>query len=97
MKEFVATYLSADGQCPIKEDWLTCQLEKFQDDGARADFEAMVAQLNKEVLYSRMSIPISIHDADLSKIFIARRFGVEQGAKDRPIDDETANGVNAAC
>ena len=61
-------------------------------DGARAD-----------AALSRMTAPVLLADADLSKVRLSPRFSIIQGVKEdgapkiRVVDDESRGGVNAAC
>ena len=65
--------------------------------------ETLLEQTREDAALGRMSAPQPLSQIDTSLIAIARRFGVEQGTKPdgttkvRPVDDETAAGVNPAC
>ena len=51
----------------------------------------------KDAELGRMSMPVPCTSEHIQSFNISRRFGVEQGAKVRACDDETASKVNAGC
>ena len=56
----------------------------------------LVRAVQKDVELGRMLPLVRADSLDLGAVVLTRRFGIQQGAKVRPIDDATEAGINAA-